>query len=100
MRLALEPLNRFETDLVNSAADVASKVDEIGPPAAGVMMDSYHMNLEERDNEQALRTVGQRLVHVQVSDNYRGCPGKGQVRWDAFKRGIDAAVALGYGGGP
>ena len=57
------------------------------------MMDSYHMNLEERDNEQALRTIGKRLVHVQVSDNYRGCPGKGQVRWDTFKRGVEICQA-------
>jgi D-psicose/D-tagatose/L-ribulose 3-epimerase len=99
VRLAIEPLNRFETDLVNTAADVARMVDEIGHPAAGVMADSYHMNLEERDNEQALRTIGHRLAHVQVSDNYRGCPGKGQVRWDTFKRGILAAQAAGYKGG-
>src|ERR1041384_6861514 len=92
VRLAIEPLNRFETDLVNTAADVARMVDEIAHPAAGVMADSYHMNLEERDNEQALRTIGKRLVHVQVSDNYRGCPGKGQVRWDTFKSGIEACV--------
>jgi D-psicose/D-tagatose/L-ribulose 3-epimerase len=99
VRLAIEPLNRFETDLVNTAADVARMVDEIAHPAAGVMADSYHMNLEERDNEQALRTIGHRLAHVQVSDNYRGCPGKGQVRWDTFKRGILAAQAVGYKGG-
>jgi D-psicose/D-tagatose/L-ribulose 3-epimerase len=99
VRLAIEPLNRFETDLVNTAADVARMVDEIGHPAAGVMADSYHMNLEERDNEQALRTIGHRLAHVQVSDNCRGCPGKGQVRWDTFKRGILAAQAAGYKGG-
>ena len=99
VRLAIEPLNRFETDLVNTAADVARMVDEIGHPAAGVMADSFHMNIEERDNEQALRTIGHRLVHVQVSDNYRGCPGKGQVRWDTFKRGILAAQEAGYTGG-
>jgi D-psicose/D-tagatose/L-ribulose 3-epimerase len=99
VRLAIEPLNRFETDLVNNAAQVAKLVDEIARPNAGVMMDSYHMNLEERDNEQALRAVGSRLVHVQVSDNYRGCPGKGQVRWDTFKRGIEACQAAGYKGG-
>src|SRR6185503_14291045 len=46
VRLAIEPLNRSETDLVNTAADVARMVDEIGLPAAGVMADSYHMNLE------------------------------------------------------
>lgn len=99
VRLAIEPLNRFETDLVNNAETVARLVDEIAHPAAGVMMDSYHMNLEERDNEQALRTIGHRLVHVQVSDNYRGCPGKGQVRWDKFKAGIRAAQSAGYQGG-
>lgn len=99
VRLAIEPLNRFETDLINNAEQVARLVDEIAHPAAGVMMDSYHMNLEERDNEQALRTVGKRLVHVQVSDNYRGCPGKGQVRWDTFKRGIELCQAAGYQGG-
>ena len=99
VRLAIEPLNRFETDLVNRAEDVVRLVDEIGHPAAGVMLDSFHMNLEERDNEEALRAVGRRLVHVQVSDNYRGCPGKGQFRWDTFKRGIVAAQAAGYQGG-
>ena len=77
---------------------VARLVDDIAHPAAGVMMDSYHMNLEERDNAQALRTVGSRLAHVQVSDNYRGCPGKGQVRWDTFKTGIESACAGGYRG--
>jgi len=99
VRLAIEPLNRFETDLVNTAADVARMVDDIGHPAAGVMADSYHMNLEERNNEQALRTIGHRLAHVQCSDNYRGCPGKGQVRWDTFKKGIETCVASGYKGG-
>jgi D-psicose/D-tagatose/L-ribulose 3-epimerase len=99
VRLGIEPLNRFETDLVNTAADVARMVDEIAHPAAGVMADSYHMNLEERDNEQALRAIGKRLVHVQVSDNYRGCPGKGQVRWDTFKKGVLACQAAGYTGG-
>jgi D-psicose/D-tagatose/L-ribulose 3-epimerase len=99
VRLAIEPLNRFETDLVNNAEHVVRLVDEIAHPAAGIMMDSYHMALEERNNEQALRAVGHRLVHVQVSDNYRGCPGKGQVRWDTFKRGLEACQAAGYRGG-
>ncbi len=96
VQLAIEPLNRFETDLINTAADVVRFVDEIGHPAARVMMDSFHMGIEERDMEQALRAVGPRLLHVQVSDNYRGTPGKGQIRWDAFKRGIDASA---YHGG-
>jgi len=96
VRLAIEPLNRFETDLVNTAEDINRLLDAVAHPAAGVMMDSFHMAIEERDMEQALRTVGPRLVHVQVSDNTRGTPGKGQIRWDRFRRGIEAA---GYQGG-
>ena len=96
LQLAIEPLNRFETDLVNTAADVVRLVDEIAHPAARVMLDSFHMTIEERDLEAAIRSVGPRLLHVQVSENYRGTPGTGQTRWDSFKRGLDA---VGYQGG-
>jgi D-psicose/D-tagatose/L-ribulose 3-epimerase len=96
VRLAIEPLNRFETDLVNTAADVMALIKAVDHPAAGVMLDSFHMGIEERDMDAALRLVGDRLVHVQVSDNYRGTPGHGQLRWDRFKSGIEAA---GYRGG-
>ncbi len=94
--LALEPINRFETDLVNTAADVMRLVSDIGHSSVGVMLDSFHMTLEERDLEQAFRACGSKLVHVQVSENYRGPPGSGQTRWDSFKRGLDA---INYRGG-
>jgi D-psicose/D-tagatose/L-ribulose 3-epimerase len=96
LQLAIEPLNRFETDLVNTAEDVMRLTDEIAHPAAKVMLDSFHMTIEERDLEQAIRLVGPRVLHVQVSENYRGTPGTGQTRWDSFKRGLDA---IGYSGG-
>ena len=96
LQLAIEPLNRFETDLVNTAEDVMRLIDAIDHPAAKVMLDSFHMTIEERDLEQAIRAVGPRVLHVQVSENYRGTPGTGQTRWDSFKRGLDA---IGYAGG-
>jgi D-psicose/D-tagatose/L-ribulose 3-epimerase len=96
LKLAIEPINRFETDMVNTAADVVKMIDEIGHPAVGAMLDGFHMTIEERDLEQGIRTVGERLLHVQVSENYRGTPGSGQTRWDSFKRGLDA---VNYQGG-
>ena len=90
LKLAIEPINRFETDMVNTAADVVRMIGEIGHPAVGAMIDSFHMTIEERDLEQAIRAVGSRILHVQVSENYRGTPGSGQTRWDSFKRGLDA----------
>ena len=90
LRLALEPLNRFETDLVNTAAQAARLVADIGHPAAGVLLDGFHMNIEEEDLEQAVKAVGDRLVHVQVSESHRGTPGTGTTDWAALRRGLEA----------
>lgn len=89
VQIALEPLNRFESDLVNNVDDVIRLIDDIDHPAAKIMLDGFHMNIEEKDAEQAIIAAGDRLIHVQVSENYRGTPGTGQTRWDAYKRGLE-----------
>lgn len=90
LQIALEPLNRFESDLINTAADVARLVNDINEPAARIMLDGFHMSIEERDVEQAIRTAGKQLIHLQVSENYRGTPGTGQTPWAAYKKGLEA----------
>ncbi len=90
LEVALEPLNRFESDLVNTAADVIHLVNDISHPAAKIMLDGFHMNIEEPDVEKAITSAGDKLIHFQVSENYRGIPGTGQTRWDAYKRGLEA----------
>lgn len=93
--IALETLNRFETDLVNTAKDLMKLVNDINHPAAKVLMDGFHLSIEEANLEEAFRTVGDRLIHVQVSENHRGIPGTGQTNWDSFRRGLEA---VGYRG--
>ena len=95
LMIALEPLNRFETDLINTAEDVVRLVEDINHPAAKVMLDSFHMSIEERDMEKAITVAGDKLIHVQVSENYRGIPGTGQTPWHSFKRGLEK---IGYTG--
>lgn len=90
LKIALEPLNRFESDLVNTTDDALRMVKDINHPAAKVMIDSFHMSIEERDVESAIKAAGDKLIHVQVSENYRGAPGSGQTPWDAYKRGLEA----------
>lgn len=90
LEIALEPLNRFESDLVNTAADVIRLVNDISHPAAKIMLDGFHMNIEERDVEKAIISAGDKLIHFQVSENYRGTPGTGQTNWDAYKKGLEA----------
>lgn len=90
LQIALEPLNRFESDLVNTADDVVRLVNDINHPAARIMLDGFHMNIEEKDVEQAIITAGDKLVHFQVSENYRGTPGTGQSNWASYRRGLEA----------
>ena len=90
LQIALEPLNRFESDLINTAGDVLRLINDINHPAACAMLDGFHMSIEEKDAEQAIITAGEKLIHLQVSENYRGTPGTGQTPWDAYKKGLEA----------
>jgi len=76
--------------LINTAEDVLRLVNDINHPAAKIMLDGFHMNIEERDVEQAIITAGDRLIHLQVSENYRGTPGTGQTNWLAYRKGLEA----------
>ena len=79
IKIALEPLNRFESDLINTVDDVLRFINDINHPAAAIMLDGFHMNIEERDVETAIIKAGDKLIHMQVSENYRGTPGTGQT---------------------
>ncbi len=90
LELAIEPLNRFESDLINTTADAARLVRDIGHPAAKIMVDGFHMSIEEKNLEEAIKLAGDDLIHVQTSENYRGTPGTGQTDWTSFQRGLEA----------
>lgn len=87
--IALEPLNRFESDLVNTAEDVMRLVDDINHKNAKVILDGFHMTIEEKDIRAAINRVGDKLIHVQVSENHRGIPGTGLTPWNDFKLGLE-----------
>lgn len=79
--LALEPLNRFETYFLNTAADAARLCDEIGHPNIGILFDTFHANIEEKSIADGIRTVAKHLRHVHTCENDRGIPGSGHVEW-------------------
>jgi D-psicose/D-tagatose/L-ribulose 3-epimerase len=83
--LAIEPLNRFETFFLNTAADASALCEAVGNARVGVAFDTFHANLEEKHVGAAIRSVGRHLKHVQISENDRGTPGSGHVAWsDVF----------------
>jgi D-psicose/D-tagatose/L-ribulose 3-epimerase len=86
--LALEPLNRFETYFLNTAADAIKFCEAINDSSIGVLLDTFHTNIEEKDVAAAFRTTGKRLKHVHACENDRGVPGTGHVDF----AGIAAAL--------
>ncbi len=79
--LAIEPLNRFETDLVNTVEQGVELCRMIDRPNVGLMLDTFHMNIEEKNLGDAVRSAGELVFHVQVSENDRGTPGTGHIPW-------------------
>ena len=80
--LGVEPLNRFETSFINLASQAIEVVDRVDHPACGILLDTFHMNIEERSIGDAIRAAGKRLRHLHACENDRGAPGSGHVPWD------------------
>ncbi len=95
VRLAVEPLNRFECYFLNTAADCDALVRAVAHPHVLGAFDTHHAHIEERDVVAAIRASSATLGHVQLSENHRGTPGTGQV---PFARVLAALDAIRYSG--
>jgi len=93
--LALEPLNRFETDFLNVCAQALRLIEDVGSPMLKVHLDTFHMNIEEKSSAQAVLDAGEHLMMLHGSENDRGAPGTGQVHWQAV---AEAVRKIGYDG--
>jgi sugar phosphate isomerase/epimerase len=93
--LYLEPLNRYEDHMVNTLADAADLVGEVGMDSVRVMADTFHMSIEEADPAASLRAVSPVLGHVQLGDTNRLEPGAGHLDWGGI---VSALADTGYDG--
>ena len=93
--LGLEPVNRYETHLLNLAADGVALLDAIGEPDVFLHLDTYHMNIEEKGFYDPIVATGNRLGYIHLSESDRGTPGTGNVHWPDVFRGL---AAIGYDG--
>ncbi len=87
--MGIEPLNRFETDLINTSAQVKQLVGNINLPSVKIHLDTFHMNIEEQDVYQAIVSAGDDLVYVDASESHRGTPGEGLVHWDKIAKALN-----------
>jgi D-psicose/D-tagatose/L-ribulose 3-epimerase len=88
IKLALEPLNRFETDMINVVSQGLKFIEETGMDNVGLHLDSFHMHLEEKDSADAIRRAGKKIFHFHACENDRGVPGTGQVRWNEIAKAL------------
>jgi D-psicose/D-tagatose/L-ribulose 3-epimerase len=95
VRLAIEPLNRFETSVLNTFDQTLDILTKLDSPACGILADTFHMNIEEKSIVDAVHAATGRLFHVQACGNDRGTPGADHVDWTGF---IGALSAIGYNG--
>ena len=95
VQIGVEPLNRYETSLVNTVDQALTGLGGLLDRGAGLALDSYHLGIEERSTAAAIGAAGAHLVHVQVCGNDRGAPGGDQTDWPAV---IEALDGIGYAG--
>lgn len=88
VQLAIEPLNRFETDLVNTTEQGVRLCEDIDRANVGLLLDTFHMNIEEKSIADAIRHAGSFLRHFHACENDRGAPGSGHVDWDQVSRAL------------
>lgn len=91
VRFALEALNRFECYFLTTMQQLSDYLDEVDHPAVKAMYDTFHANIEEKDPVAAIQTIRKHMIHVHISENDRGTPGKGHVPWDATYKALRAA---------
>lgn len=92
--VGLEPLNRFETDMINTADQAISLIKEVDHPNIKIQLDTFHCNIEEKNIPDTIRKVGKDLLcHIQGNESDRGTPGTGNVDWKGIK---DALTEIGY----
>jgi D-psicose/D-tagatose/L-ribulose 3-epimerase len=94
VRIGIEPLVRYETSLINTVEQALEAIDPL-PDSVGLLLDTYHANVEEKDFVASFRMGGPRLAHVHASANDRGAPGDDHLDWEGFR---DAIVESGYAG--
>jgi D-psicose/D-tagatose/L-ribulose 3-epimerase len=91
VRVAIEPLVRYETSLINTVEQALEAIDGLPPEGCGLLVDTYHANVEEKDFAGAFALAGDRLAHVHASANDRGAPGADHIDWAGFREGLRAA---------
>ena len=87
-QVCLEPLNRFETDFINTCDQGLKMIHDVGSPALRLHLDTFHMNIEEKDQAKAIRKAGKLLGHFHACGSDRGTPGNDHIDWKPIVKAL------------
>jgi len=87
-QICLEPLNRFETDFINTCDQALEMIEDVGSPALKLHLDTFHMNIEEKNQAAAIRKAGKHLAHVHACGSDRGTPGNDHIDWKGIAKAL------------
>jgi len=93
VRIVIEPVNRYESNWLNTVGEVMDLIRRLGVDNVGVLPDTFHMNIEERDSGDAIEEARPRLWHVHVADSNRRAPGAGHIEFGSI---VARLGAMGY----
>lgn len=92
VKLCIEPVNRYETYLINTIDSALDLIANIGEINVGLLIDTYHMNIEEKNFREPILKAGKKIFLVHVNENDRGTPGKGHINWDEVFKALKEAA--------
>jgi D-psicose/D-tagatose/L-ribulose 3-epimerase len=95
IQICVEPLNRFETDFINTCDQAMNLISDVGSPALKILLDTFHMNIEEKSSADAIRKAGPLLGHLHACGSDRGTPGGDHTDWNSIAQ---ALKDIGYKG--
>jgi D-psicose/D-tagatose/L-ribulose 3-epimerase len=87
-QICLEPLNRFETDFINTCDQALEMIKDVGSPALKLHLDTFHMNIEEKNQAAAIRKAGRLLGHFHACGSDRGTPGNDHIDWKPIAKAL------------
>jgi D-psicose/D-tagatose/L-ribulose 3-epimerase len=87
-QICMEPLNRFETDFINTVDQALQMLEDVGSPVLRLHLDTFHMNIEEKCQGEAIRKAGKKLGHFHACGSDRGTPGNDHICWDCIAKAL------------
>ncbi len=95
IKICIEPVNRYETNLINTADECLKIIERVGKPNVGILLDTFHMNIEEVSITESIKKAGNKLFHCHAADSNRWSPGKGHID---FASVLKTLKEIGYNG--